>query len=84
MKTFPTLIVENLGGKTLGNCYYQTDYEVKSLNRMLSTEDINSLRAMGFLGYGQEFKVKWTGVEPADKFNTYYTVVVETRCDSSD
>jgi len=84
-QSIPTLIVENLGVKKLGNCYYSTNYKIKSLNRMLSTEDIKKLREIGVLGYGQEFDfVHVKETEPADDYNRYYVVLATSRCDSSD
>ena len=55
--TRPSLVVELVGSKKLGNCFYATYYRVTSTDR-LSGEKLNALRKAGFLGGGQGFYVK--------------------------
>lgn len=58
----PTLTVEHGSGRQLGNCYSSSDYIVTATHA-LSADEINALRAAGFLGYGQEFYVRGQEVE---------------------
>ena len=81
---FATLKIEVTGGAQLGRCYTATYYTIKSLNRRLSDEEIQSLKNMGFLGYGQEFDLTRAPEEWVDKGNCYYVAKMETRCNSGD
>lgn len=53
----PILSIEHAGGGKLGNCYYGSSYKITS-SVALDQEEINSLRANGFLGGGQEFYIR--------------------------
>lgn len=50
----PSLAIVHAGGANLGRCYSASYFTVTS-TRPLSMEDLNTLRDIGFLGYGQEF-----------------------------
>lgn len=52
----PKLVIESRGGANLGRCYNAQYFEVTSTTA-LCREDLYKLREMGFLGYGQEFRV---------------------------
>lgn len=50
----PLLEIQHAGEAMLGNCYSSTRYRITSL-RPLSKENLEALRSVGVLGYGQEF-----------------------------
>lgn len=52
------LNIEVTGGANLGRCYTSTTYRVTSRS-YLGTKEIDELRKMGYLGYGQEFYAKY-------------------------
>lgn len=52
----PRLAIEHTGNKTLGNCYEASYYRVTSLWR-LKLEQLQALRAAGFIGSGQYFTI---------------------------
>lgn len=51
----PTLVIESVYGRQLGNCYASHTYKVVTLCKLHHT-DFTHLREAGFLGYGQHFK----------------------------
>ncbi len=62
----PRLVVENRGGKALGNCYIASFQRITSTLRM-SRKEIEALRDAGVLHGGQEFYIRsqCDGNEPA-------------------
>lgn len=71
------LEIEYLGECQLARCYYQRTYQVRS-PRPISDDQVNALRAAGFLGYGQEFRFS-RKVE-----NDIHIVTAISRVDSGD
>ena len=55
--TRPPLVIESLGTVPLGNCYRKFGFRITSFDR-LNAEKLNGLFKLGFLGYGQTFKVE--------------------------
>lgn len=81
------LQIEQTGSAKLGSCYYSHTFRIKSLNSPLTKDEIDTLRGLGFLGYGQEFICDYTNFEEdieGDDHNAYYIVTCESRVDSSD
>ena len=58
--TAPVLMIEELGGRKLGNCYYATRYRITSRGVKLTREQLHKLADAGVLGVGQEFYVRST------------------------
>lgn len=53
----PFFTIRTVEGSTLGNCYYSTIYEIRSVKK-LSKQDILTFRKIGLLGFGQYFMIQ--------------------------
>ena len=95
----PVLVIEALGSKELGRCYYAYQYKVTSLFKMTS-DTWQALLKSGLLANGQEFNIlkaeecadywAFEGINQCTRqpypvnAHPYYIYHVETRVDSSD
>lgn len=75
--TRPNLVIEDVGGGKLGNCYYGTTYRITSRHQM-GDDQIHALAKAGVLGYGQEFYIR-KRVEPAGEDELKCVVYVDGK-----
>jgi len=52
----PSIAIVCTGGRSLGNCYSESTFEITA-RRRLERKQIHALWDAGFIGYGQEFGV---------------------------
>ena len=70
--------IEMIASSEIGRCYYEHRFEIRSPYPLSDTQ-INGLRSLGLIGYGQEFSFRRDGVR-----DDLHVVNVKSRVDSSD